>query len=91
MSNFNFTDRASYLAYRAEWKAEYKANSATIRKLKIEMKELARGGDIDAASSAQATRQYMRKLQERALYSLQKAKEEAQRQYLAERETKAAA
>jgi hypothetical protein len=90
MTNFNFTDRTSYLAYRAEWKAEYKANSETIRKLKIEIKEMARSGDVDGAGGAQATRQYMRKLQSRALYSLSLAKEEAQRQYLAEREAKAA-
>ena len=36
MTKFNFTDRASYLAWRAEWKANYKQISTDIRRLKVE-------------------------------------------------------
>ena len=39
MTTFNFTDRASYLAWRAEWKANYATISTTIRHLKGERSE----------------------------------------------------
>jgi hypothetical protein len=36
MTTFNFTDRISYLNWRAEWKANYKKLSEESRKAKIE-------------------------------------------------------
>lgn len=36
MTTFNFTDRASYLQWRAEWKSNYKQLSAETRKAKID-------------------------------------------------------
>ena len=39
MTTFNFTDRASYLAWRSEWKANYATISTTIRHLKGERSE----------------------------------------------------
>jgi hypothetical protein len=39
MTNFNFTDRASYLAWRAEWKANYAQLTTDIRRLKGERAE----------------------------------------------------
>ena|ERR1035437_5524647 len=36
MTTLNFTDRTSYLAWRAEWKANYKQISIDIRRLKRE-------------------------------------------------------
>ena len=36
MTTFNFTDRASYLQWRAEWKANYKQLSTETRKAKID-------------------------------------------------------
>jgi hypothetical protein len=36
MTTFNFTDRASYLTWRAEWKANYKKLSQDIRELKVQ-------------------------------------------------------
>ena len=34
--NFAFTDRDTYLAYRADWRAKYKAQTKKIRDLKAE-------------------------------------------------------
>lgn len=39
MTTFTFTDRVSYLAYRANWKSEYLAVSTLIRKLKKQRSE----------------------------------------------------
>lgn len=42
MTNFNFTDRTTYLTWRAEWKASYKQLSADIRAAKRANAETAR-------------------------------------------------
>lgn len=39
MTKFTFTDRASYIAYRANWKHQYLTLTAEIRKLKQERAE----------------------------------------------------
>lgn len=38
MTNMTFTTREEYLAYRAEWRARYKAQSQLIRDLRRELK-----------------------------------------------------
>ncbi len=38
MTNFTFTTREEYLAYRAEWRANYKAQSQLIRDKRRELK-----------------------------------------------------
>lgn len=43
---FNFTDRQSYIIYRAEWKAQYKFISSEIRRLKSERNNLFRTRSI---------------------------------------------
>jgi len=44
MTDFTFSDRATWIAYRAEWKARYKKASQNIRALKHAMVEN-RGND----------------------------------------------
>ena len=52
IATLNFTDRASYLAWRAEWRADYKAHSENIRTRKLELKTKARaGGDTSLQQS----------------------------------------
>jgi hypothetical protein len=38
MTNFTFTTREEYLAYRAEWRANYKAQSQLIRDMRRDVK-----------------------------------------------------
>jgi hypothetical protein len=76
---FPFTDRESYIAWRAEWKATYKTNSQTIRDLKREIKELQRSGEH--AGTQQSMREYLRVIQRNALIERAEAKVEAKRQY----------
>ena len=54
MNKFNFTDRTSYLTWRAEWKADYKQISSDIRRLKGERSETNRSwakGQMSAATA----------------------------------------
>ena len=41
----NFTNKETYLAYRADWKAQYRQLSSDIRKSKQELKKAQREGD----------------------------------------------
>lgn len=50
MNTLNFTDRASYIAWRSEWRAEYAALSTEIRSLKRQAKT----GTQEEQSSAQS-------------------------------------
>lgn len=79
MTNFKFTTREEYLAWRAEWKAVYKQNSLKIRKLKVEIKEKARAGY--GAGPLQSKKEWLRVTQREALEILVEAKKEAARQY----------
>jgi hypothetical protein len=90
-NTFNFTDRASYKAYVAEWKATYKANSKLIRDLKAEIKHEQKNGSSLKASMLQSKREYMRKIQRNALIERAESKVEAQRQYEAAKDQRAAA
>lgn len=91
MTKFNFTDRDSYIAFVHNWKAEYKANSETIRRMKADIKAAQKAGSFNEASRLQSSRQYMRRIQREALELRAEAKVESQRQYLAAQEVKAAA
>lgn len=87
MTTFTFTDRASYLAYRAEWKAEYRELSEEIRETRRAIKT----SSGDRRSVLQSEKARLRKQANRMMMSLAAAKEEAQRQYLAAKEQEKAA
>lgn len=78
MSNFSFTTREEYLAWRAEWKADYKLRSQRIRALKKEIKGIARSGAY--AGNEQMEREIYRAEARNALETLAEAKAEASRQ-----------
>jgi hypothetical protein len=87
----NFNSRETYIAYVKAWKETYKANSETIRTLKADIKAEQKSGNTSKASSMQASREYMRKMQTRALQERAEMKIEAQKQWEAERAEKVAA
>ncbi len=87
----NFTNRETYVAYVRAWKLQYQENSELIRQTKIAIKEAFRSGNIDEAANLQSRRAYLRGDQRNALIERAEAKEEAQRQYLAEHPEKMAA
>jgi len=79
MNTTKFTNKEEYLAYRSNWKAEYKQLSKDIRTLKAEMRES--GHQITWSEFSQ-----LKKLKTNAtemLDALKQAKVEAQKQYLA--------
>lgn len=78
--NINFTDRTSYLAYRAEWKASYKELSQEIRETRVAIKT----SDGDRQSLLQSEKARLRNKASRMMLALTNSKEEAQRQYEAE-------
>ena len=88
-TNLPFTDRASYIAWVKEWKANYKSLSEMIRQTKRDIRDTQKAGNH--ACSMQASREYMRKRARDMLTERQESKVQAQAQYMAERETKAAA
>ncbi len=76
-----FNSKETYLAYRSEWKANYKALSQQIRETKIDIKETQRANGY--AGSMQYELLKLRKKATAMLEELKLAKQEAQRQYLA--------
>ncbi len=91
MTTFNFTDRATYKAYRTSWKVRYAELTLEIRSTREAIKQTYREGKDERASSLQAHKAYLRRDARHMLAELAEAKQEAQRQYLAEREAKQAA
>ena len=89
MSTFSFNDRASYLAYRAQWKAEYRALSDDIRQTKRYIREMYAKGRIP--SNEQSERVYLALQATAMLEELKEAKLEAARQWAAFREVANAA
>ncbi len=88
ITTFDFNSRDSYLAFRREWKTSYRELSKIIRDLKrtivCKMKDGEYAGyDQNRLRDAQHDANAM-------LECLKAAKEEAQRQYVAERAEKAA-
>ena len=95
MTKFNFTDRASYLAYRANWKQQYLSTTEEIRQLKKKRSEANRAfsksnGSYNKEWSALAsTLQELSSSRKDAadlLIELSEAKAEAGRQYNAAKE-----
>lgn len=79
---FTFTNKETYLAYRSNWKAEYKTLSQEIRTLKAQVRES--GHQITWTEFSQ-----LYKLKAKATAMLEERKEakaEAQRQYLQSKE-----
>ncbi len=76
----NFTNRKTYLEYRADWKARYKELSEEIRETRAAIKT----SDQDRASVLQAEKAMLRRKANRMMLELTEAKLEAQRQYEAE-------
>ena len=79
-----FTNKETYLAYRSEWKANYKNLSQEIRALKVEINETQR-----AKGYAGSMQYQLLKLRKQATAMIEERKEskvEAQRQYLATKE-----
>lgn len=86
MNAINFNTKEEYLAWTAEWKAEYKQLSADIRAAKHAYKAAQRSdvyNDIQNARIAMGRLKY--KANEMITLRLQ-SKFEAQRQYLAQKE-----
>jgi len=83
-----FTNKIEYLAFRAEWKARYKELSQEIRETRAAIRA---EQDGDRRSVLQGEKAYLRKQASRMMTSLDEAKVEANRQWLAEHSTKAAA
>lgn len=89
----NFTDRATYLAWRAEWKANYKQLSADIRKLKQERSATNRAYAKATTSdnwvkfrNACRDLAFLSTRANEALESLKAAKQEAAASYIANKE-----
>ena len=86
MRNPKFNSKETYLAYRSEWKASYKALSKEIRE---ERQQIRSQRGIESSQYY-----YLKGLKEKAIAMLEErhwSKEEAQRQYLAAKATLATA
>ncbi len=85
MTTFTFTNKETYLAYRSEWKAKYQALSQEIRELKTDINETQRAKGY--AGSMQYSLLKKRALATAMLEERKESKVEAQRQYLASKES----
>lgn len=83
MTTFNFTDRDTYIAFRAEWRSKYQELSQTIRELKSQHRE-------ELASGKGSYKHYdiiRRRREANAMMQLlEEAKLESARQWAASRE-----
>mgnify|MGYP007020385529 CR=1 FL=1 len=76
-TQLNFTDRASYIAWRSEWRASYAALSEQIRLLKLASKsgtqeELSRAQSKLSRKSAEATAMLKQRAKSKALSAAQR-------------------
>jgi hypothetical protein len=71
----NFTNRETYLAWRANWRAIYKAQSEEIRQNKRDIKAAYANQKFDRASSLQQELCFNRRLATRMMDTLEEAKE----------------
>jgi len=71
MTNFTFTTREEYLAYRADWRARYKAQSEKIRAVKRQLASL-KGQDT---SYVQSSLYLLRRTANEMMVELTEAKE----------------
>ena len=81
MTTYTFNSKETYLAYRSNWRANYKALSQQIRETKHDIKEAMRAKEY--AGSMQYSLLKMRAQATAMIEELKGAKQEAQRQYLA--------
>lgn len=79
MAHFTFTDRATWLAFRADWRARYKAQSEEIRLIK---REMASRKGLDN-SSLQSNLHYLRRRANQMMVELNEAKEFKAQQFAA--------
>jgi len=82
-----FNSKDSYLAWRGQWKAEYRGLSQSIRQVKIAIREKMRAREW--AGGEQWKLSQLRAEATARLELLKEAKAEAQRQYLAAHQTAA--
>lgn len=68
----NFTNRETYLAWRANWRSQYKELSENIRSLK---REIVKAGNSDRASNLQRELHYERRLASRMMLIRKQATE----------------
>lgn len=83
-----FTNRETYLAWRAEWRAQYKNISAQIRAKKLELKTAFRSNDYVAAYKLQRQIPMLRDMATSMLETRKESKEQAAAQYLAAKAAK---
>ena len=81
MTTYTFNSKETYLAYRSNWRANYKALSQQIRETKADIKETQRAKGY--AGGMQYSLLKMRARATEMIEELKGAKQEAQRQYLA--------
>ncbi len=87
MKTFTFTNRETYLAQRAEWKAQYRKVSEDIRAAKYLLKAAHRQSKNGVVKVSFYYNLWDNKEKARAMLDLLKAaKEEAAKQYLATKE-----
>lgn len=82
-----FNNKETYLAWRGQWKAEYRGLSQSIRETKAEIKEMMRNGRWAGGQQWQLSQ--LRSEATERLELLKTAKAEAQQQYLAARSVSA--
>lgn len=80
-----FNSKETYLAYRSNWKAQYKALSQQIRETRHDIREAQKNRKY--AGGMQYAALKLRKQAAAMLEELKEAKLEAQRQYLASKAT----
>jgi 23S rRNA A2030 N6-methylase RlmJ len=85
MKTFEFNSKATYLAYRSNWTAQYNNLSNQIRELSNDIKETQRANGY--AGSMQYQKLKLRAQATAMIEELKEAKMEAQRQYLASKAT----
>jgi small-conductance mechanosensitive channel len=81
MKTFTFNTKATYLAYRSNWKAQYKQLSANIREQKAYIRS-----QSTPSSEDYYTLRCMKDKATASIEELKEARAEAQRQYLAAHE-----
>jgi hypothetical protein len=89
LQTLSFTNRESFLAWRAEWREEYAELSANLRRSKMSCKEAFRANKLDAAARLQNNIRTL-KSEAREMMELRKEATEQKNAQLAARETQAA-
>lgn len=84
----NFTNRATYITAVAQWKADYKELSKTIRAAKLHYKATQRANDLGPMWKAHSELKDLSYKANQMLAERAAGKEQAQAQYLAEKENR---